>query len=158
MAPKQQPGKSEQSVQTPPEFMSAVRGLLNIDEFYWDLAADEHNTQAKHWCGEEHNSLIQEWAWYSKVEWLWLNPPYGDIGPWVQKCCNESQAGAKIACLVPASVGANWWLHWVDGQAQVYLLNGRITFVGHKSPYPKDLALLLYRPNVTGGYSIWSWK
>lgn len=157
--PAQKPGKSEQSVATPNEFLQAVKNLLGIGDFSWDLAADEKNAVC--WHGKSHfnevdNSLIQ--PWHCIQGWLWLNPPYSDIQPWVDKAYVESCKGARIAMLVPASVGSNWWTNHVAGIAQVYFLKGRITFVGHKSPYPKDLALLLYRPNVLGGYSTWDWK
>lgn len=154
--PAQKPGKSEQSVETPNEFIDAAKRLLHIEQFDWDLAADESNTKAKYWTPIECDALIQ--AWDHLGGWLWLNPPYSKITPWVTKCWKESREGACIAALVPASVGSNWWNDYVAGKAQVYFLTPRITFMGHKHPYPKDLALLLYRPDVTAGYSTWHWK
>jgi phage N-6-adenine-methyltransferase len=155
--PQQKPGKSNQSVQTPYDFMQAVHSLLGTT-FAVDLAATKENAQAPTFITEEENSLTKDWDTLSPCRWLWLNPPYTHIEPWVAKCAGESACGAYIAALVPASVGANWWVNHVAGIAQVYFLNGRITFVGHKTPYPKDLALLLYRPGVTGGYSTWDWR
>jgi hypothetical protein len=55
-------------------------------------------------------------------------------------------------------VGSNWWRDNVDGKADVLFLNGRITFVGHNAPYPKDCAILLYAPFLNGNYSVWSWN
>ena len=46
--------------------------------------------------------------------------------------------------LVPAGVGSNWWKAWVHHKAYVFLLNGRITFVGQPTCYPKDCCLLYY--------------
>lgn len=155
--PAQKPGKSVQEVQTPPEFMNAVRNLIGISEFFTDLAASPENAQASAYYTKEMDALTKEWH-VLKSGWLWLNPPYADIEPWVQKAFIECVKGAKIAVLVPASVGSNWWADWVDGVCSVYFVKGRVTFVGHKSPYPKDLALLLYRrPDITG-YQMWDWK
>jgi hypothetical protein len=89
--------------------------------------------------------------------WNWLNPPFSDLRTWVQKALEESRQGAHTAMLVPAGVGANWWRDWVHTKARVLLLNGRITFVGHNQPYPKDCALLLYEPNVIPAYETWTW-
>ncbi len=154
--PVQKPGKSVQAVQTPPEFIAAVKNLLGIHQFKWDLAASIENAYAPTWFTENVDSLEQCW---SNIDgWCWLNPPYADIKPWVRKAFEECVIGAKIAMLVPASVGANWWRDYVDSRASVWFLNGRLTFMGHKSPYPKDLALLIYAIPTMPGYKVWQWK
>jgi len=153
--PKQKPGRSEQSVGTPPEFLEKVKGLLGIEEFNIDLAADSQNTVAHDFYSKEIDSLKQDWGFGG---WSWLNPPYSHITPWVEKAYLESLKGAKIAVLVPASVGSKWWSNWVDGKAHVLFVQPRITFVGHKDPYPKDLALLLYTKYVKGGHYHWRWN
>lgn len=89
---------------------------------------------------------------------MWLNPPYANIEPWVQKCAEESKRGAHIACLVPASVGANWWRDWVVNDSYQLFLNGRLKFVGCTDYYPKDCALLLYTPFIRSGSAIWNWR
>ena len=149
-------GGSKQDYQTPPEFIAATCKRLGITTFTWDLAADDTNKQAPFFYSEEQNSLIQDWD--SCGGWLWLNPPYNNITPWVAKAAATRES--YIAMLVPASVGANWWADHVDGRAHVLLLNGRLTFVGAKDPYPKDCALLLYTPFILshGGYEVWNWK
>src|ERR1044071_3545713 len=90
MMPTQQPGKSKQDYQTPFEFMQAVKQLLNIEKFEWDLAADELNRQAEKWYGPggvAEDSLDWELDWPTEG-WCWLNPPYSHIKPWVAKACN----------------------------------------------------------------------
>lgn len=157
--PKQKPGKSEQDVQTPPAFLKAVKNrFLDGEEFNYDLAASAENTVAEHFYDEEADSLIQDWSALAGISWC--NPPYGNIEPWVAKACAETRKGAEVLMLLPASVGSNWWRTYVDKKAWVLFLNGRLTFVGHKSPYPKDLALLYYNRVFTdmSSYSIWNWR
>jgi phage N-6-adenine-methyltransferase len=158
--PEQKPGRSEQTVCTPPEFLDAVRRRLGIDEFDCDLAADETNTVVpEKFYTEQDDALVQPWKFAWSEGWNWCNPPYADIGPWVEKAQMEAYVhGTNTAMLVPASSGSNWWMHWVDGKAYVTFLNPRIKFVGHKTPYPKDLALLLYAPFLHGGSCVWRWK
>lgn len=84
-----------------------------------------------------------------------LTPPYSNIKEWVAKCDGSL---AAIALLVPASVGSNWFRDHVDGKARVFFLNGRVTFVGHKAGYPKDLILCLYGPDIAPGYEVWDWR
>lgn len=152
--PIQKPGKSKQDYATPNEFIYAIEDRLG-DIFMWDLAASADNAKAANFITQEQDSLVQPWN--ELAGWLWLNPPFGNIKPWVEKCWKESRLGAKIACLVPASTGANWYKEWVYRKAYTTFLNGRITFVGTSDPYPKDLMVLLYASYLEGGSCIWSW-
>jgi len=140
MAPKQKPGQSKQNYATPEEFLIAVKRLLGISAFVWDLAADASNACAARYYTKQENALERSWVFDG---WCWLNPEFGDIDPWVERAWMESRCGAHIAVLIPGSMGANWWRDWVVDKCQVIPLNGRITFVGETDPYPKDCALLL---------------
>lgn len=155
--PAQRPGRSKQDYQTPGDFVAAVKARFHIAEFDWDLAADAQNAQAGGFYTVESDALKQPWKLGNG--WNWLNPPYGDIEPWVMRAFQQAEAyGAQTMVLVPASTGANWWNAWVHNVAHVLLLNGRLTFVGAEGPYPKDCALLLYTPHAHGGYEVWRWK
>jgi len=157
--PKQKRGSSKQDYGTPKEFLDALRNRLGIVEFDIDLAATPENAKASFYYTEQDDALAPKNSWCGNGGgWSFLNPPFGDIPPWVDKACDESSKGAKIAVLVPASVGANWWREYVDGKAYITYLNGRITFEGCKDPYPKDCAILLYAPYLEGGSCVWKWK
>ena len=158
MAPKQKPATSKQNYSTPKDFLEKVKVLLAIDSFGIDLAADSTNTVADQFYDEEVDSLKQDW----KVDgWSWLNPPYKNLAKWTNKAWLESLAGAKVAMLVPASTGANWWKQYVHENCLCLFLNGRLSFLENGDPYPKDLALLLYEyvpPVQRTGYKIWDWR
>ena len=175
--PKQKPGRSETVVRTPVEFLTAVKTLLGIDEFVVDLAACADNAVASTYFTKEEDALAQNWFAFGDIDefgdqWCWLNPPYDDITPWAERCARQvstfGKCGASVAMLVPASVGSNWWRDYVHGFARVYFLNGRISFLdkhgnsivspktGKPTPYPKDLALLLYGNEP--GYDVWEWR
>lgn len=154
--PRHNKGKSKQDYRTPPVFLDAVRERWGITQFACDLAATAENTVVPGcYYDQEMNSLVQSWV-MGGINWL--NPPFADIEPWVQKALHESQDGAHTLVLVPAGVGSNWWRIFVHEEAHVYFLNGRITFLGAADPYPKDLALLEYGPNILPGYTIWRWQ
>lgn len=154
MTPTQKPGRSRQDYGTPPEFLAAVKARLGIAEFAIDLAASVSNTVAPEYYDEASDSLTRSWVFPGVC---WLNPPFSRLEPWTRKAFEQSRVGARIAMLVPAGVGANWWKQRVHGKAFVLLLNGRLTFVGEKAPYPKDCALLLYGPDIAPGYDVWTW-
>lgn len=121
------PTSPKQSVMTPPEFMAAVKARFGPVEF--DLAADENNNQAFYYFNEELNALSRDWP---KFGWNWLNPPYRDITPWARKCAEQSELGARILMLVPASCDSVWYGQYVQGQADVLFLRPRIAFVGYE--------------------------
>lgn len=152
--PQQKPGRSKQDYRTPPEFLLAVRRLLGIQAFAWDVAASPENAVA-HWYYTQANSgLTNPWA---ADGWNWCNPPFGDIEPWVQRAAVlQSTAGVCTAVLIPASVDANYWEKWVHARAAVHFVQGRIQFVGAEYNYPKPLALCLY--GWMAQYRPWRWR
>lgn len=163
--PAQKPGKSEQVVATPSAFLMAVKNRFSYlfeeeKDFAIDLAASPDNAVVDNYYTEADNALIQPWHQVKGV--CWCNPPYADIKPWVAKAVEESNKGANIFMLLPASVGSNWWRQYVDRKSWAMFLNGRLTFVGHTSPYPKDLALVIYNrifhDESRSNYSVFPWK
>lgn len=172
--PAQNRHTSEQSVGTPREFISAACRKIRIPGFSFDLAADAGNTvvgASDHGNGKRYfdladNALKQDWThplgpgprYMHSTEWNWLNPPFAQIGPWAEKCLEESQRGVHIAMLVPSSTGTNWYNDYVHGYAYCLWLRGRIRFIGHTDQYPKDLMLVLYTPIGFNGGDIWDWK
>ena len=158
--PAQRPGRSEQSVGTPDAFLCAV--AARFGGLSWDLAADKTNHVTAGWFGPgspyQEDSFSANWRMLAGL--CWLNPPYGEIGKWAEKCAAETgpdlPSPARVALLVPASVGTNWFAAYVDKKALVLFLSPRLTFVGHTQSYPKDLMLCMY--GDTPGYECWRWR
>jgi phage N-6-adenine-methyltransferase len=165
--PKQKPGKSGQVFSTPANFMRAITRRPDIREFTIDLAADPLNAKAHRWLGPggEHPDALSFRSWAPLIlrdpvpqRWGWLNPPFAKIGPWAERCAATRDEGGRVAFLVPAAVGSNWFRDHVDGKALVLFLNGRLHFMPDKPTwgYPKDCILALY--GVRPGYEVWSWN
>jgi phage N-6-adenine-methyltransferase len=161
MAPAQKPHRSVQTVQTPPELLTAIADEFHVVCWARDLAATEDNSVASvpsHYYGPAselgENSLASEWPAHGD---LWLNPPFSKLEPWVKKCSEQRNRVGRIFVLLPAAVGSNWFLRYVYGRAHVVLLTPRVTFTGHSAPYPKDVLLANYS-SVQGGTSHWRWK
>ena len=161
--PVQKPGRSVQEVGTPRALLDAVEARFG--RLVWDLAADESNHVTPGWSGPgskvQYDSLVGPW-WALPPGLLWLNPPFANIADWAEKCAcwRDIDAGSamkqRIALLVLASVGTNWFAEHVDGRALVLFLRPRLTFVGHVDPYPKDLLLAIY--GLPPGYECWKWN
>lgn len=152
--PAQKPGRSKQDYQTPMEFIRAVEGRFG--PLAWDLAATAENARSFHFVGPDDDTLGTAWHELAPGEWLWLNPPFGDIESFARKAALESSMGARILMLVPASVGTEWFRQHALGKAMVLALNPRMSFDG-KCPYPKDLMLLVYSHGIHG-FDQWRWK
>jgi phage N-6-adenine-methyltransferase len=165
--PAQKPGRSIQNYGTPPEFILAVKRRFRIKDFEYDLAAEAENTKAEYFYDEEEDSLKQHWE--TLVGPLWLNPPFGHIEPWAEKCKISTRTrGRAIYFLTPASVGASWFARhvWRDcNHAGVLALEGRLSFDG-KAPYPKDCCLTVFRAGLSlkqfgfdhERFDVWDWR
>ena len=156
--PKQKPGRSKQDYATPWEFVHRVEDLLGIARFQHDYAADVTNSKGITHYDEQTNALaIGQKGWRQAVGdgWGWLNPPFASIREWAERCMQLKNDGGKVALLVPAAVGSNWFRDYVHGHARVYALNGRISFDGI-GPYPKDCMLCLYGDEP--GFDVWEWR
>lgn len=150
-------GKSRQDQGTPWDFIRAVERRYGPIAF--DLAASDDNAKADRWFTPKDDALVQCWHRIPEVHdeaLRWLNPPFARIGPWAEKCAHESALGCRVAFLVPAGVGSEWFAEHVHGKALVRPLRPRLIFEGEKDPYPKDLILCLYgeRP----GFEPWRWR
>lgn len=153
MRPAQRPGLSRQDYGTPDEFLRAVQARFGA--ITHDLAARADNRVCLRFFSPEDDSLVQDWT--SLRGTLWLNPPFGRPAEWASKCVRSKGPGRRILLLTPASVGSSWFDEHIYGHARVYALRPRITFVGERHPYPGDLILSVYAPEMEPAFCIWRW-
>lgn len=157
--PAQKPGRSKQDYATPDDFLKAVLEKFKLVQFDWDLAADETNFVAHDWYGYHGSELVDAFShdWAVLQGHLWLNPPFGDIYPWAEKCSQSMHSGLlrRIYLLTPASTGSWWFQEQIFGKARVFFLSPRLSFDG-KAPYPKDCILSVY--GLEPGFECWRWR
>lgn len=165
--------KGDQSWGTPPAFIDAFR--RKFGDIIWDLAAAPHNAVHRYFFTEHEDALKQDWAYLYKElgpGWLWLNPPFAKMGPWVKKCAEEARKGARIALLSQTSQ-ARWFVDYVVPNARVYLLSPRVKYVpapGQEYHIDKDgnkvkrtgadfdSMLSLFGPATRGSIEVWKWR
>jgi phage N-6-adenine-methyltransferase len=165
--PLQKPHRSQQVVSTPWSLIHYVEKRWG--KITWDLAATAGNCktrlptgllvnrEARYGPGARHENALKM-NWSLKRGTLWLNPPFGDIGPWAEKCATTELApDSRIVLLVPASVGSIWWAYCVDKRSDIQFLRPRVIFRKHKQGYPKDLALCVYGSLKTHSYTCVRW-
>lgn len=102
--------------------------------FTLDAAAAHHNTKvARRYFTREQNGLEQSWA----GERVWCNPPYSNLGDWLEKAWQERPTTNGIVMLLPANrVEQKWWQEWVEpyrdragSPLTVRFLPGRLRFI-----------------------------
>lgn len=119
--------------------------------FVFDLAASSQNTKCPKFFSKSDDSLSQDWTSCGEG-FLWCNPPYRAIKPWVRKAWEEMQKGAKICMLIPTSLGSTYWhLYIINKVPAIYFFNGRIKFIKNGKPQenpPQDNALVIFDGSV----------
>lgn len=103
-----------------------------LGPFTLDVAAASHNAKCDRYFTVRDDGLRQSWA----GERVWCNPPYSNIGAWVEKAWEEHGTADGIAMLLPANrCEQSWWQRHVEpcrdrtGVLRVTFLPGRMRFI-----------------------------
>lgn len=135
--------------QTPIEIFNA----LDLEFGFWlDAAASESNALCAHYLTESDDSLNSEWPSYGAI---WCNPPYSDIGPWVEKASEQCMEQKQpIVMLLPADISTGWFSSALESADELRMITGgRIQFVpvsdtGKRQSNPKGSVLFIWRPFI----------
>lgn len=95
-------------------------------KFDYDLAASENNRKLDKYLSKEDDSLSYDWHTLTQ-RFMWLNPPYSPLKPWIQKAQKESKLGAKIVMLVPPILNTRYLAESLP--STIYFIVGRINFL-----------------------------
>lgn len=127
--------------ETPDYFFQGVNKEFH---FQFDLCAKEETKKVKDYFSEKEDSLKQDW--FLLDGWLWINPPYKPLEPWVTKMQEESASGAKIVALVPiTTITTNYFQSFYP--KEIRILIGRINFLALKKEIQgnrQDHCLLIF--------------
>ncbi|HHU0638045.1 TPA: phage N-6-adenine-methyltransferase [Enterobacter hormaechei subsp. xiangfangensis] len=121
--------------------------------FQLDAAAAPHNALCRKFITAEQNTLETPWADYLNVPgYVWLNPPYSDITPFVKKAAAESANQIGTVMLVPADTSVGWFKEAIQTASEVRLITaGRLAFINPVTGKPvsgnnKGSMLIIWRP------------
>ena len=88
--------------------------------------------KAKFLLTEADDGLSVPWAGR-----CFVNPPYsGRTARWVRKCLDEARRGCVVVALIAARPDSNYWHRFIAGQADVFMLRGRLKFGDGKNAAP----------------------
>uniref|UniRef100_UPI0039067A5A phage N-6-adenine-methyltransferase n=1 Tax=Enterobacter asburiae TaxID=61645 RepID=UPI0039067A5A len=121
--------------------------------FQLDAAAAPHNALCRKFITAEQNTLEMPWADYLNVPgYVWLNPPYSDITPFVKKAADESANQIGTVMLVPADTSVGWFKEAIQTASEVrFITAGRLAFINPVTGKPvsgnnKGSMLIIWRP------------
>ncbi|HBZ8115072.1 TPA: phage N-6-adenine-methyltransferase [Klebsiella pneumoniae] len=113
---------------TPP----ALFACLNAEFcFQLDAAAATHNALCRKFITAEQNTLETPWDDYLSIPgYVWLNPPYSDITPFVKKAAAENANQIGTVMLVPADTSVGWFKEAIQTASEVrFITAGRLAFI-----------------------------
>ncbi|ELF1031796.1 phage N-6-adenine-methyltransferase [Enterobacter sp. MGH 37] len=121
--------------------------------FQLDAAAAPHNALCRKFITAEQNTLETPWADYLSIPgYVWLNPPYSDITPFVKKAAAESNNQIGTVMLVPADTSVGWFKEAIQTASEVrFITAGRLAFINPVTGKPvsgnnKGSMLIIWRP------------
>lgn len=135
---------------TPP----ALFACLNAEFcFQLDAAAAPHNALCRKFITAEQNTLETTWGDYLSIPgYVWLNPPYSDITPFVKKAAAESTNQIGTVMLVPADTSVGWFKEAIQTASEVrFITAGRLAFINPVTGKPvsgnnKGSMLIIWHP------------
>lgn len=135
---------------TPPALFASLNAEFC---FQLDAAAAPHNALCRKFITAEQNTLETPWADYLNVPgYVWLNPPYSDITPFVKKAAAESANQIGTVTLVPADTSVGWFKEAIQTASEVrFITAGRLAFINPVTGKPisgnnKGSMLIIWRP------------
>ena len=135
---------------TPPALFASLNAEFC---FQLDAAAAPHNALCKRFITAEQNTLETPWADYLSIPgYVWLNPPYSDITPFVKKAAAESANQIGTVMLVPADTSVGWFKEAIQTASEVrFITAGRLAFINPVTGKPvsgnnKGSMLIIWHP------------
>lgn len=157
---KQKSEESKVDWQTPPELFSFLNGMYS---FSVDGAASAANALLPHYYTEELNAFLQ----CPVGEWIFVNPPYGGLMPWMHLFLQWMEAGDNlVVALVPAAPDTEWWNFAYRTASETILLGpSRVKFIDPVSGNPGNSntvasCIFVWDKQVprTGYVQVWDWR
>ncbi len=81
-----------------------------------------------------------------RIEWLdqtYVNPPYSNPLPWVEKAIEENKKGKTIAMLLKADTSTKYFYKLLEAKAQILWINRRLRFSNSETDAPFGCMLVI---------------
>nr|WP_241647871.1 phage N-6-adenine-methyltransferase [Rosenbergiella metrosideri] len=144
------PLENRDTWQTPRDLFQALNAEFH---FQLDAAASDRNALCKRFITAEENTLEADWSSYVTSGYAWLNPPYSDPSPFIEKTAREKELN-HVGCvmLLPADTSVGWFKSAIGSASEVrFITGGRLSFVSSLTGKPvngnnKGSMLIIWHP------------
>lgn len=105
--------------------------LNNVYPMTVDTAASALNALLPVYITEEMDSLALPWLMFTRAgQYVWNNPPYSSVSPWVDKAAKEQHNRIGTVQLVFNDPSAGWYIDAYNTCCEIWhVVGGRISFV-----------------------------
>ena len=105
--------------------------------FRCDLAASYENKLCESHYTENRSAFTARPNDFAMGGNAWCNPPYSDIGPWVDLCVRLShETGRVFVMLLPADTSVKWFATAMRECSECHLISGRLSFINSETGKP----------------------
>jgi DNA N-6-adenine-methyltransferase (Dam) len=95
-------------------------------------------------------------AWAKEARTVYVNPPFGGLAEWSEKCSSEARQGAEVVLLLPARTDTRYWHESIATAQACCFWRGRMRFVGAPASAPFPTALVYWGHDVAGFRRVFS--
>ncbi|TDF41941.1 phage N-6-adenine-methyltransferase [Alteromonadaceae bacterium M269] len=154
--------------ETPPEIFAYYNRRFH---FVLDAAASKLNAKCEIYLTEKDDALTKDWAQIVKqntaetpyANYVWVNCPYSQPYPWVEKALETKQNGVGVVMLLNHDNSCKWFAKALTAVNEIHCFvsnlkdrpnyrNGRIAFIHSETKEPidsnnKPQFVLIFEPN-----------
>lgn len=124
-------GKVNDDVETPPDLLKPLNAEFNFD---FDPCPIRR--------AEGFDGLVADWGKRNYV-----NPPFSNIMPWVEKATKELQKGNLSVVLIPCRPSTKYWHEFIFPYAkEIRFFRRGIKFKGYKSTLNIPICVAIFDP------------
>ena len=125
--------------ETPKSVFDALDAEFN---FTLDPCATEENHKCDLYFTKEQNGLSKNWGGQT----VFCNPPYSQIGLWVEKAFRESRNdNTVVVLLIPSRTDTKYFHNFIYHRSEVRFIRGRLKFGEAKNSAPFPSMVVIFR-------------
>lgn len=114
--------------------------------FTLDPCATVENHKCNTFFTIEQNGLLQNWGGQT----VFCNPPYSQIGLWVEKAFRESRKDNTIVVLlIPSRTDTKYFHNFIYHRSEIRFIRGRLKFGDSKNSAPFPSMVVIFRGACT---------
>ncbi len=99
-------------------------GLHAEFDFNLDVASDVDNAKCLNFFSRTVDGLARPWDGHR----VWCNPPYKNLGPWVDKAIQQTSRKTLSVLLLPSRTEQQWFRKVLIGATELSFFDARIQF------------------------------